>query len=235
MPTANDLIESAAIKLGAIQTGEALTADEASDCLSVLNSLLDFWRIDRLMVFQIVQSQHTWTGGQASRTIGTGGNFNVARPVRVEEGTFFSDGAYDYPVTVIRDRKTYDNILYKDSQGSYPNVIYYEQSYPLGTLYVAPVPESSITLNLNTWQTLQSFSSLTESLSLPPGYQWMIENNLAVALEPVFTVPVPPSVAKAASDSMARIKKFNHVPITSPTEVPYMVGVRKGHNIYADQ
>ena len=57
MPTANDLIEAAALKLGAKQTGEVLTADEASDSLSILNSMLDHYAIKHNLVFQIAVSQ----------------------------------------------------------------------------------------------------------------------------------------------------------------------------------
>src|SRR4051812_32681377 len=103
MTTALDLCTSAALKLGALESGEALTADEGSDCLNVLNSMLDFWAINKLLVYQIVQSTYTWPTATTSRTIGTSGNFNAARPVRIEEGTFFRDTTnnIDYPVEIV--------------------------------------------------------------------------------------------------------------------------------------
>lgn len=235
MTTANDLIESAALKLGAKQTGESLTPDEVSDALGILNSMLDYWAIDNMMVFQIVQSVHSWTSGQATRTIGTGGDFNVTRPIRIEDGTYFRDGGVDVPVRIVRDRATYDNVSTKTSQSTYPSIMYYDPAMPLGVLNVYPVPSATIELHLNKWQVLQSFASLTDVLSLPPGYQWMIEHNLAVALEPVFSLAAPESVRAEAMKSRNMVKKFNHIPITSMNEASYLLGNGGRHDIYAGE
>ena len=228
MPTALDLIESAALKLGAKATGESLTADEANDSLSILNSFLDSMRIDEMMVYQIAQNTYSWTGGQVSRTIGPAGNFNGSRPIKIISA-FFRDGQFDYPVMVIENRDAYDRISFKSNETNYPNVIYYDPGFPLGTIYAHPVPSSTIPIYINHWQTLQEFATLTTDFALPPGYQWMIENNLAIALEPVFSVPASQSVYKAASESMSAIKRVNHRPINSMNDI-YLHGRRSDIN-----
>jgi hypothetical protein len=234
MPTAADLIRSAALKLGAISSGESLTASEASDGLNVLNSMLDFWAINRLFIYQIVQSSYSWTGGQASRTIGSGGNFNATRPVRIEDGSYFRDSnSIDSPVSIIRDRATYDQLASKSDQTTFPEFLYYEPSYPLGTLYAYPVPSQTITLKLNSWQTLQSFAALTDNLSLPPGYQWTIEHNLAVALEPIFDLSCPAAVKAEAIKSKSAIASINSVPLTAMTEAAFVISGRGRSDIEA--
>lgn len=235
MTTANDLIESAALKLGAKQTGESLTADESNDALNVLNSMLDYWSINNLLIFQIVQNTYTWTGGQASQTIGVGGNFNGSRPIRIEDGTFFRTSGIDIPVRIVRDRASYDRISSKTSSSTYPSVIYYDESYPLGVLYGYPVPMANIAIHLNEWQPLQSFASLTTDLALPPGYRWLIENNLAVALEPIFSLQAPQSVRLEAARSKDKMMAFNHRPITSSSDAAYVFGRGGKGDIYADQ
>lgn len=235
MPTALDLITSAAVKLGAIESGEPLTAQEGTDSFNVLNSMLDFWAIDKLMVYQIVQNEHTWPAATASRTIGTGGNFNVIRPNRIEEGTYFRDGTTDYPVTIVRNREVYDSLPSKTDQGSFPEILFYDPAYPLGILYVYPVPSGSLSLFLNSWQVLQNFASLTTDLSLPLGYQWTIEHNLAVALEPVFDLTVPDSVLKEAKKSKAAIERLNDLPIVGSTDAAAALGGGRGRNIYTDR
>lgn len=224
MPTSADLIKSAAIKLGAIATGEALTADEADDSLKVLNSMLDYWAIDKTMVYQIVQNSYTWPAATSSRTIGATGNFVATRPVKIEEGTYFLKDNISYPVAIVKDRISFDYVSSKTSQATYPEIIYYEPAFPNATLHVYPVPSASITLNLNSWQTLQSFAALTTELSLPPGYQWCIEHNLSVALEAVFTVPVPANVAAEAARSKAMIKRVNHIPLISRGDLSGLYG-----------
>lgn len=233
MPTALDLIEAAALKLGAKQTGEALTSDEATDGLSILNSMLDNWAINSLMVYQIVQNSYSWTADQQSRTIGTGGDFNATRPVRIEDGTYFRYSNIDSPVKIIRNRGNYDTIASKTVKSTYPEVLFYDPAFPLGVLYAFPVPSNTLTLFLNTWQTLQNFSNLTTNLSLPPGYQWAIEHNLAVALEPVFVVPAPENVIREAGKSKADLIRINNRPILSQTEVSYVLSGRGRSDIEA--
>lgn len=215
MPTANDLIKSAAIKLGAIQTGETLSADEVSDSLAILNSWLDSESTVKGMIYHIQQESFTWNANQASQTIGTGGDFNTTRPIHIEDGTYFRDvNTIDDPITILRDRQSYDSLASKTDTTTFPEILYYEPDYPLGVLYVYPVPSQNITFKLNSWKALQVFA-LTDNLAMPPGYQWMIENNLAVHLEPVFSVPCPERVKREAIDSKKRVKRINHVPLTS--------------------
>ena len=237
MTTANDLIESAALKLGAKATGETLTASELSDSLKILNSMLDNWSIDRLLVYQIVQTSYTWAAMASSRTIGSGGQLSGTRPIRIEEGTLFINATdnTDILVNIIRDRSTYDGIAVKGTTSTYPDYLYYEPAYPLGILYAYPTPSEALTLKLNTWQPLQSFASGTTSLALPPGYQWAIEHNLAVALESVFVMPAPPSIVKEAMSSKSALRRINHIPVTGATEVAYVLGGGRKPDIQAGE
>ena len=235
MPSALDLIKTAAQKLGAIESGASLTAEEANDGLNVLNSMLDAWAIDRRYVYHIQQASHAWPGAATSRTIGSGGDFNTTRPERLEPGTFFRDSSSnDYPVFVTEDRTIYDRIVVKSSTSTYPQILFYDRVYPLGVLYVYPVPSSALTLKLNSWNILQSFATLTTDLSLPMGYRHLIEHNLAIELEPVFQLKAPDSVKRIANRSLAAMARFNSVPIISSMESASVIGGGSGYNIYVD-
>lgn len=231
--TANDIIEAAALKLGAKMTGESLTASEAEDSLNILNSMIDSMTTDGTLIFKVQQEALSWASGNATRTIGDGGDFDTTRPLRIENGTFFRDGSIDYTVEIIRDRATYDSLSSKTDTSTYPEFLYYEPGSPLGKLYAYPVPSSTISLYLNTWAPLQNFPTLTEVLSLPPGYRWFLEHNLAVALQPVFSLPVPASVEREAEKSRRRIERMNHRPITSRLEAPYIAGSGRKSDIEA--
>ena len=234
MPTAQQLIKTSAVKLGAIESGESLTAQEANDGLEVMNSMLDSLSIDRKYVYHIVQNSHTWPSSTTSRTIGSSGDFNTTRPERIEDGTFFRDSSNnDYQVIVTDDRKVYDQITVKGSTSTYPQILFYDKVYPLGILYVYPVPSSSLTLKLNSWQVLQNFASLTTDLALPKGYQWMIEHNLAVALESVFQLQAPQSVVREAERSLARIGRVNSIIPFSQTELAAVILGGGNPDIYA--
>ena len=226
MTTANDLIEHAALKLGAKATGETLTADEANDSLDVLNSMLDAMAINGHLVYQIVQDSYTWAAAAASRTIGSSGNLNGTRPDRIESAYFRDSNNIDQTVDIIRDRATYDSLSSKSDTTTFPEILFYDTAYPLGTIYVYPVPSAELTLKLNHWQILQSFAALTTDLSLPRGYQWMIEHNLAVALSPVFSIAPSALVVAEANRSRSALARINHRPVTSRIEAPFVGGRR---------
>lgn len=235
MPTALDLIKTAAMKLGAVETGESLTAEEANDGLNVLNSMLDGLSIERKYIYQIQQESFAWAGAATSKTIGSLGDFNTTRPERIEDSTFFRDSNNnDYPVMVTENREVYDRLTVKSTSSTYPQILFYDKAYPLGVLYVYPVHSSALTLKLNSWKVLQNFTSLTTSLSLPKGYQWMIENNLAIALEPVFQMKAPDSVMRAANKSLAALSRHNSPSLIAGTEAAYVIGSGSQYDIYAD-
>lgn len=234
MPTAADLIKTAAQKLGAVESGASLTAEEANDGLNVLNSMLDAWAIERRYVYQVQQESLTWPASTTSRTIGSGGNFSTTRPERIEAGTYFRDsGNNDYAVIVTEDRTVYDHISYKSVTSTYPQILFYDKAYPLGSLYVYPVPDVELTLKLNSWKILQSFTALTTDLALPMGYRHAIEHNLAIELEPVFGLTAPDSVIRIANKSLAALARLNSPSVIAQTELMSVINDVGSTDIYA--
>lgn len=207
MATALDIIEKSMRLFGGLADGESATASEASDGLDALNGMLESWSIDRLMVYHILQENFTWASGQASRTIGTGGNFNTTRPTKIVSG-FTRINNVDHPFRVV-ERQFYDAVIDKTVQSSYPEIIYYDATMSTGTLYAYPVPNASISVYLNSWKQLQQFSALTTELALPPGYRRAIEYNFAVEFAPEFGMEVSDKVERIANTSKAAIKRIN--------------------------
>lgn len=179
--TANSMIVSALGKIQVLGIDANITAQEAADGLYDLNSMLDAWGIERLLVYQVLQSSYSWTANASSKTIGSGGDFSASRPIKIsQQGNFFRDTSnLDYPVVTL-PRVLYDPIPQKSATGSIPEYLYFDDNFPTRTLYVYPVPDQTLTLYLNSWKALQTFSGLTTAISLPPGYQAAIEWNLAI-------------------------------------------------------
>jgi len=236
MITAHTMIQSAMRKMQVLGVDRSPTALEAADGLYALNAMLDLWSIERLMVYQIQQTTHSWASGVASRTIGNGGDFNTGRPIKFEDGSFFrSSENLDYPVMVL-PRQDFDSLADKTSSGSFPDYLFYDDAFPARTLYAWPILGENATLHLNSWKALQQFTSLTSELSLPPGYQVAIETNLAVYWAPEF--------GKAAADAVqnngtARIAVTSKNAIKAVNQPNLVAEVDFGHghraNIYADQ
>lgn len=218
--TANTMISRALRLIQVLGPDVSPTAQEAADGLYALNSMLDAWSVERLMVYQVQQTTHTWPANTTSRTIGSGGDFNTTRPAKIEQGTFFREGTQDFPVQVI-DREAYDAQVLKSTGSTYPQVLAVDYGFPLVTLYAYPVPGSALTLHLNTWKPLQSFAGLTTALSLPPGYQATIEHNLAVWIAPEYGSAAQKAaerISARASLLKASLKSMNQPSLVAQVE-----------------
>lgn len=239
MATATGIITRAMRLIGAIGKGETADDDEAQDGLTALNSMLDAWQIERLAVYQIVQNSHTWAASASSRTIGQSGspNFSVQRPVRIDSAFIRDSNSQDYPLILLSDRTQYDSIAVKTTEANLPNWLFYDPAYPNGTLYLYPVPSVQVTLRLNTWQTLQSFSALTTELALPPGYERAIVYNLAIEMAPEYGAgtKIDPQVMLIAVQSKAAIKTINQPSMVAQLDsgVALLSGGGR-YNIYTD-
>lgn len=238
MATALDMIKRSMRLARVLRKGEAPDSDESADGLAALNTMLDSWRLERLMVYQIVQGSYSWASGIASKTIGSGGDISAARPVRIESAYAVDSASQWYPVDVLQMREEYDQIVLKTTSGSVPEWLYMDPAYPLATIYLYPVPSATITLKLNTWQTLQSFAALTTDLALPPGYQRAIEFSLAVEYGAEFKREVPADVKAIATMAKAAVKNINMPSMVAQVDAGVaalgQLGQRGRWDIYSD-
>lgn len=208
--TALDIIRGAMRLIGAVDPGEQLTADEASDGLELLNELLESLSNEGLACHQILQENFALSSGVASYTIGSGATFNTTRPLNVLSA-FIRDGGYDYPLRVLT-REEYDRFTPKTTQYQ-PEYLYYEPSVANGRIYLYGVPAKAYAvtdgLYINSQKQLQQFALLTTEIVLPPGYKRMLRYNLAPELAPEYNRKVPDAVLAIARESKASIKRLN--------------------------
>lgn len=226
MATALELITRAMRLARVIGKGEIPDSEEASDGLEALNAMLDSWRTERLSVYQITQGSHSWSAADVSMTFGTGGDVTT-RPVAVDSAFWQDSDGNKRELVVLTERSQYDSIVAPSSQSTLPEFLFYDKAYPLGVVYLYPVPSAGGTLLLNTWQTLQEFASLTEDLALPPGYKRTIEYSLAEEYGPEFGVQVPASVIRIAGKAKTNLKRIN-----SPRDVMSFPTELLGHRVY---
>ena len=211
MPAVSTMILRGLRLTGEKVRGGTLTADEQTECLSEMNAMLDSWSNERLMIHAVSQTSFALTVSQGSYTIGNGGNFNMTRPTRLVPPCFIRDGdGNDSPLTII-NTEAYGRIVDKDADGSYPVYVNYDERFSAtstGTVNFWPEPIGGLSAFLNTLQPIATFSTLSQNLLLPTGYQRAIEYNYAVEASGGFT-NVDPSVAMIARQSKAAIKSQN--------------------------
>ena len=235
MATARDLIKRSLRRIHVLDADEEPTDAEANDALESLNEMLGLWAANKSYVYATQQNDHTWAANQQSRTIGSGGDFNTTRPVKIMDSTFFTDvSGNDYPLDLINDRTGYSTILNKDTATSIPTYLYYEPNYPLGVFYIWPAPTFNMTLHLHTWEAVTSLASLNTAVAFPDGYEAAVSLSLAEYIAGEFGVAVPPEVAMNARKARKIVKRLNTKEEYSVNEAAHLVPSR-AYNIYAGE
>ena len=77
------MIVNALININERPIGSSLTATEGTYYLGKLNAMLESWSLERLMINAITQGSLALTSGLGTYTIGSGGQFNMARPTKI--------------------------------------------------------------------------------------------------------------------------------------------------------
>lgn len=211
--TALDLIKGAYRLIGVIAEGETPEAEDANIALSALNALLDAWKIEPLLIYDLQEESFALAPGDGAYSIGAGQDFNTTRPEAVVSAFVRDSSGIDRPLTVFEfDR--WDQIPDKDAAGT-PEALSYEPSYPYGQIKLWPAPAASATLHIRTHKPLTGALTLAAQILVPAGYERAIRFNLAVELAPEFGREAPPTVQRVATESKANLKMNN-------TRVPQM-------------
>jgi hypothetical protein len=204
--TASSIIIRGLQLIGDKVVGDTLTTPEQTTYLAVLNSLLDSLRIDKLMVFRIIESAFTLTTTARTYTIGTGGNFNIERPDRLEDTSFILYQSAEYFVQLV-DEATF-TAQQTTGQTQMPRRFYYDRAFPLGNIYFDFIPDKAYDFHLKSWSALQQFATINDVMTLPAGYQRMLESNFAMEVAPGY-MSASPELVKIAKESKAKIMAAN--------------------------
>lgn len=217
--TPQDICQTALKRIGALAAGETPAFDLLNDAYLRLNAFLDLMATQKLTINGVQKFSLAGNPGHNPYTIGPGGDFNQARPVWVPIVTITLPGTIpsDLPLQIVGVQLYAQMIASKNVQAQVPQIAYYDQGGPpTGNLYLWPVLNSSSVL-VNIWVpvALTQFTSLTQTLSLLPGYQSMLEWNLAKDLLSEWGRPDPAMiqmVMENAESSMGWIKRANMAP-----------------------
>lgn len=210
MTTARDIITSALQDLGAIDITETPSAVEENNALIYLNRMIDTWQAEEMMIYCIQNQTFPYVSGQQIYTIGSGGNFNTTRPEKIEHAYTIDTQGNAYAMQVTTNYDEYSDIITKYTQSQLPSVLYNDGNYPLSSLYIWPIPNNtSWSLQIWSWQPLQSFPTLDTAVSLPPGYQEALEWNLTGRLAPKYGKEISPTLAAGMSSSIGIVKRAN--------------------------
>ena len=181
MTTASDILNRAGRALGYLGRTQVMNAGDINDALVVFNSLLDSWSNEKLMSYPVLERSFTLTAGTQTYTIGAGGVINSTRPYDIVQAFVRDTTNNDYPMTII-PRSLWNDIGTKYITSQIPDTLFYDPQYPLGVINIFPVPLLNYTVFFDSTLDQVEYTTLTQVLSLPVGYERAYVSNLALEL-----------------------------------------------------
>jgi len=215
MATANDIIKRSLRLLNVKAFGENLNGAEAADGLAILNNYIDSLGNEPTMQFGMTQITHTLVASDGDYSIGATGDITTTWPMRIATAFIRDSDGNDYSMEIINSEQ-YSKIWLKTIETTYPNYLYYNRQFPNGTIFLWPEPSSALTLVLNVWPQIGTFATGATAVSLPPGYQRMLEYALAIELAPEFKLSNVGFLQQQLNEAKLWIK------ISNGTETPVL-------------
>lgn len=185
MATGRDIVTRSLLQLGVLGEGETASGQQLADGISIANTMLDSWGVDKSMIYTVQEENFPLVAGTQNYTIGSGATFNTVRPIEILQAWVRDQNSQDYPLE-IWDEGRWSQILQKSLQGV-PRVLRYLPSFANGSIGLFEVPGAGMTFTLYI-VTRKQFTALTAdaTVSLPPGYERALITNLAVEEAPYY-------------------------------------------------
>lgn len=202
--TVRDLITETFRDIQVLAAGDPLDETTATDGLAKLTRLLDSWNAEEAGVYGSSPNSYTLTPNLNPHTIGPASfspSFTVtSRPVSIDVANLVvtaGTAAVHYPLDLV-NQDWYAN-LPLPGLATWPYALYYSTDWPLGKIYLFPVPDLAYGLQLWT-RTVLADLTLDDAVSFPPGYRDAIILTLGEMLAPTY----PPAVAQPEAAAKAR-------------------------------
>ena len=204
---AQTIIEDAYSEIRVLRQGYDLTGDEIQLGLRKLNRMLQFWSGSKNLLIPFrTRETLTLTDGVNSQTIGPTGDLVTARPTKIIVAKL-KDGTTEYPLS-IRDVDRFSRKIDR-SYSSRPDLIYYEPTYPDGTLYFDSTIDLAYDLLLTSFKPLNTFADLVTNTDFPDEYDLLMVSNLAVLAAPDFGKEASQTTKDVASVTLLSIMANN--------------------------
>lgn len=202
--TAEGLIQDALEDLGIYDPGDQVSAADAARSLFVLNAFIDKLSAESIYIYSLNTETLPIVTGTSSYTMGPGGDIDSYRPDRVTYGSNTASIVVSGATTPVNSVSAieYQALAASAPLPGLPDTLWYNPTYPKGTLTVLPEPADDGVLTFQAWQRIITFATLQTSYSPAVGVLDGLRCNLAVELKPYFTSGnLDPGVAARAAGS----------------------------------
>ena len=214
LETAQDIIDSAFGLIGVYSTGNTITPEEYQLALKTLNRMVDRFNLSDLLVYSTNPHTFPFVPGQQSYNLGTGGDFDMPRPSKIEAMSIILNNdqgsPMELPIDVNFDLESWQHLVVKNIPSTFPVACYNNTGFPYMLLNFWPVPTvTTSSIKLYTWDLMPFINNLNDMVELPTGYSDAIVYNLAIRLAQLFDRPASPELVKEAALAKHDINDIN--------------------------
>lgn len=152
------------------------------------------------------------------------------RPVKIVNANIIlnpTSGPESYtrvPMRIV-DHDWWANQRVPKIQTDLPTHLYYQPDWPNGSMFLWPVPDVGYPVEIETWTNLTNFPNLTQTFTMPPGYEDAITYSLAERLCPSFGRPIDQTLVALGRNARGLIQGNN---VKAPTITTQDYGLPKG-------
>lgn len=208
MATVNNITDAAFVKCGL----RSPDATDDAEALEALNNMIGSWSAD-VTIPAYILGEETLVVGQAEYTIGSGGDFDIARPLSIASMYLTDSDGYSYQLKQV-SLKDYGRVGQKTLEGR-PKSFSYYSAYPLGKIFFNKESDKAYTLCYEILQHITEFAAIGTTVSLPNEYKEALIYNLAIRLAENNSIKLLPSVialAQVTYLTLSRSTATNHMP-----------------------
>lgn len=216
MSTTRDLINGSARLINIVQKGEVLDADDMDVAVYALKGMQESWSNNRLMIYHINQYEFPLQESKRTYTLGPGGDWDVERPMKIENMTArLQRGSLQQVDIIVRGLTVheYQGIGVKNTPSTFPFAYYDDNAYPLRNVTFFPVPLGPCSIVLWLREPLLDLTDIDAEVNYPPGYERAFRYNLAVELAPEYGKQVSQEILMKANTSFQELERLNSVPM----------------------
>jgi len=212
MTTVRDLITMSAKEAGILGVGQTLLSENINDGNTLLTRMIAQWQKRRWLVPMLIDVSAPGNG-LISNPIGVGQYYNTPRPDKIQSAYFTlnnNQGGLDvsYELKPVWSYEDYTRIALK-TLNSFPSVFFYDGAFPIGNVYIYPIPSSAYTIHLIVKGSLGDLSDLDQTITLPDEYQEAIHYNLALRMCSFYGIQPQAATGGFAKVALNTIKNAN--------------------------
>ena len=225
---------------GLILAGQGINPSEQQEILDITNHFVDGLKLEILMFQFMIATTVAVQANKSVYSVGPGQDWDIERPEKIDDAGFvlqYNQGETEseLPLSIVISFEQYKNIVAKQTQSSFPLLLYYQATTPYGSATLWPVPnvdsasDQGAYVRLYTPGYMQEFTSLDDPLIVPHGYREFMVYNLAIRIHqrpPYNKQIMDPSVTVMAAEYKTRIMDRQLTPILASSDPAV---VRRGY------